>query len=204
MIEVCGSMSTASQALQRYSTPFQRHLSFFDRDNDGIIHFGESLRGNLAIGLNVPIAIGMACGYHIIYGNMRPFFFGPFNAIEISRVTAQRNMLEQVKLEDVPIRGMGRKTLLAASYADDTVEKMHVNGLWAFAATRKGYVSAQDIDLYQQGVMLYELERRRKNNRDFVLPLSRGGPLWVDGHSWAVERFFGVTVYQSNDAPKEE
>lgn len=197
-------MSTASEALQRYQTPFQRHLSFFDRDNDGFIHFGESLRGNLAIGLDFPVAVGMACGYHIIYGNTRPFFFGPLNPIEISRVTAQRNMLEQVKLEDVPIRGMGRKTLLAASYADGYIERVHVNGLWAFAATRKGFVSAEDINLYQQGVMLYELERRRRDNRDHVLPLYRGGPLWVTGHSWFVGKFFDVTVYQSNDRTKEE
>lgn len=197
-------MSTASEALQRYPTPFQRHLSFFDRDNDGFIHFGESLRGNLAIGLDFPVAVGMACGYHIIYGNTRPFFFGPFNPIEISRVTAQRNMLEPVKLDDVPIRGMGRKTLIAASYADSVIEKVHVYGLWAFAANHKGYVSAKDVNLYQQGVMLYELEQRRKDNRDHVLPLSRGGPIWVGGHSWFVGKFFGVTVYQSNDGVKEQ
>lgn len=197
-------MSTASEALQRYPTPFQRHLSFFDRDNDGLIHFGESLRGNLAIGLDFPVAVGMAVGYHMVYGNTRPFFFGPFNAIEISRVTAQRNMLDHVKLEDVPIRGMGRKTLLAASYPEGYLDKMHVNGLWAFAATHKGYISAEDINLYQQGVMLYELERRRKDNRDHVLPLYRGGPLWVAGHSYFVDKFFGVKVYQSNETTKEK
>lgn len=197
-------MSTASQALQRYQTPFQRHLSFFDRDNDGFIHFGESLRGNLAIGLDFPVAVGMACGYHIVYGNTRPFFFGPFNAIEISRVHVQRNMLEDIKLDEVPMRGMGRKTLLAASYASDAIEKVHVQGLWNFAATRNGFISADDIRLYQQGVMLYELEKRRRDNRDHVLPLYRGGPMWVGGHSWFAQNFFGVTVYQANDSVKDE
>lgn len=197
-------MSTASEALHRYQTPFQRHLSFFDRDNDGFIHFGESLRGNLSIGLDFPVAVGMAFGYHVIYGNTRPFFFGPFNPIEISRVTAQRNMLEHVQLEDVPARGMGRKTLVAASYPENFLEKVHVGGLWSFAANRQGLISAQDIELYQQGIMLYELEKRRKSNRDHVLPLSRGGPIWVGGHSWFVDKLYGVKVYQLDDKTKEE
>lgn len=197
-------MSTASEALHRYQTPFQRHLSFFDRDNDGFIHFGESLRGNLAIGLDFPVAVGMAFGYHLIYGNTRPFFFGPFNPIEIARVTSQRNMLEHVKLEDVPARGMGRRTLVAASYPESLIDKVHVWGLWNFAATREGLISAHDIDLFQQGVMLYELEKRRRDNRNHVLPLYRGGPAWVGGHSWAVDKLYGVKVYQLNDKTKGE
>lgn len=191
-------MPTASEALNKYRTPFQRHLSFFDRDNDGFIYFGESLRGNLAIGLDFPVAVGMALGYHAMYGNTRPFFFGPFNGIEIAKVQSQRNMLEQVKLDEVPARGMGRKSLLAASYPNSFIEKTHVWGLWAFAASREGYISAHDIELYQQGVMLFELEKRRKDNRDHVLPLYRGGPISVAGHSWFVDKLFGVKVYQQN------
>lgn len=189
-------MSTTSEVLARYQTPFQRHLAFFDRDNDGLLHFGESLRGNLAIGLDFPVAVVFALGYHTIYGNTRPFFFGPFNPIDIARVDTQRNMLEQIRLEDVPLRGMGRQTLVAASYPRGFMDRMHVNCLWAFAANRQGYISAQDIELYQQGIMLHELEKRRKDNRDHVLPLYRGGPISVSGHSWFVDKLFGVKVYQ--------
>lgn len=189
-------MPSADEALRRYSSPFQRHLSFFDRDNDGFIYFGESLRGNLAIGLDFPVAVGMAIGYHTIYGNTRPFFLGPFRGIEIAKVQSRRNMLENVQLDDVPAWGMGRKTLVAASFPEGFMDRIHVNGLWAFAANRAGMVSAQDIERYQQGVMLYELEKRRKDNRDHVLPLYRGGPISVAGHSYFVDKMFGVKVYQ--------
>lgn len=197
-------MVSEEYALQRYSKPFHRHLSFFDRNHDGFIYFADSLRGNLAIGLDFPVAVGMAIGYHAIYGNVRPFYFGPFNPIEISKVRAQRDMLERVNLDDIPARGMGRKTLLAASAPTSQLDKLHVNGLWAFAADRHGMISPPDVERYQKGIMLYELERRRKDNRDHVLPLHRGGPISVSGHSWFVEKLFGVKVYQQGDKKKAE
>jgi len=196
-------MTSADRALILYSAPFQRHLSFFDRDNDGFIHFGESLRGNLAIGLDFPVAVGMAVGYHVAYGNTRPFFFGPFNPIEISKVKTKRNMLEQVRPDQVPARGMNRNTLVAAARPIGAVDIMHVNGLWAFAASRDGIISPNDIELYQKGIMLYKLAERRRDSRDHVLPLYRGGPISVAGHSWFVDRLFGVKVYQQPETAKD-
>lgn len=189
----------AEEALRRYSTPFQRHLSFYDRDNDGFVYFGESLRGNLSIGLDFPVAVVMALGIHSIYGNTGTALLGPLRGIEISRVRARRNMLEKVQLEDVPRNGMGRKTLVAAAYPVGLLDQMHVNGLWALAANRAGTVSSEDIELYQKGICFFELEKRRKNNRDHVLPLYRGGPISVAGHSYFVDKMFGVKVYQKSE-----
>lgn len=197
-------MYTSDEALRKYSTPFQRHLSFFDRDQDGVIYFGESLRGNLAIGIDFPVALGMAISYHLVYGNMSPIFFGPFNPIDISKVQARRNMLEQVRLDEVSARGMGRKTLVAASYPAGLLDRVHVNGLWALAANRAGEISSHDIGLYQKGIMFYELEQRRKDNRDHVLPLYRGGPISVAGHSYFVDKMFGVKVYQKQNETKNK
>ena len=197
-------MASADRALSLYSAPFQRHLSFFDRDNDGFIHFGESLRGNLAIGLDFPVAVGMALGYHIAYGNTRPFFFGPFNPIEISMVKTERNMLEQVRPDQVPARGMSRSTLIGAAQPTGAVDIMYVNGLWAFAASRDGIISPKDIELCQNGVLLHKLAERRRDNRDHVLPLYRGGPISVAGHSWFVDKLFGVKVYQQPESAKDK
>jgi len=195
-------MASAEEALRQYPSPFQRHLSFYDRDDDGFIHFGESLRGNLAIGLDFPVAVGMALGYHLAYGNTRPFFFGPFNAIEIAKVKAVRNMLEHVRSNELSACGIGRRTLVAAAAPVGFVDKMHIYGLWALAANREGVISTNDIKMYQKGIMLYELADRRKGNRDHVLPLSRGGPISVAGHSWFVDKLFGVKVYQLLDEKK--
>ena len=189
------------EALRRYSIPFQRHLSFYDKDNDGIVYLGDSLRGNLSIGLDFPVAVVMAMGVHTIYGNTGAALLGPFRGIEISRVRVRRNMLEKVQLEDVPKLGMGRKTLVAAAYPVSVVDKVHVNGLWALAANRAGTISAQDIELFQRGIGLFELEKRRKT-RDDVLPLYRGGPISVAGHSYFVDRVFGVKVYQKPEGKR--
>lgn len=189
-------MHSVDEALRRYSTPFQRHLSFLDRDGDGIIYFNESLRGNLAVGLDFPVAFGMALSYHVVYGNAGSVLRGPFRGIEIARVRATRNMLEQIPLEAVPVDGMTRSELVNLSRPVGLMNRVHVNGLWALSANRQGFVSAKDIELYQQGTMLYELERRRKDNRDHVLPLYRGGPMSVAGHSYFVDKMLGVKVYQ--------
>lgn len=192
-------MPSPEATLQRYSTPFHRHLSFFDKDDDGFIHFGDSLRGNLSIGLDFPVALVLASSYHIVHGNTRSALFGPFNPIEIVRVRTSRDMLERVDVEDLPARGIPRKDLVRLAQPSGFMDRVHVNGLWAFAANRQGLLSAYDIRLYQQGVMLFELERRRKelkDNRDNVLPLYRGGPISVTGHSWFVDKLFGVKVYQ--------
>lgn len=196
-------MASAKEALHRYSTPFHRHLSFFDRDGDGFIYFGDALRGNLAIGLDFPVAFIMALGYHTAYGNTKSFF-GPFNPIEIARVKNERNMLEQVPLDEMPAHGIDRRTLVAAAQPIDIMDKMHVYGLWAFAADRQGIISPPDIKMYQEGTMLYELAERRRDNRNHVLPLYRGGPISVAGHSWFVDKLFGVKVYQLPESKKSK
>ncbi|KAK5087380.1 hypothetical protein LTR70_000294 [Exophiala xenobiotica] len=197
-------MATAEEALRRYNTSFQRHLSFFDQNGDGFIHFGECLRGNLAIGLDFPVAVGMTLVYHVAYGNTRPFFFGPFNPIEVARVKSERNMLEHVRLNEVPAAGMGRSALVSSAQPAGLVDRTHVYGLWAITADRQGNISPNDIKMYQEGTMLYDLAKRRRDNRDHVLPLYRGGPISVAGHSWFVDKLFGVKVYQLPDENKSK
>ena len=68
-------------------------------------------------------------------------------------------------------------------------------GLWALAAdVKSGLLKGEDVVSFQRGTLFEKIEKRRKH-RDQVLPLWRGGPISVAGHSWVVGRLFGVEVY---------
>lgn len=72
-------------------------------------------------------------------------------------------------------------------------------GVWSLAAdVKNGLISGADIVAFQRGTLLHEVEKRRKN-REQVLPLSRGGPISVVGHSWFVRKLFGVEVYKEKE-----
>lgn len=187
-----------------YNTPFKRHLAFFDLDNDGTIYVSESLRGCLSLGLNFPASLLMASGMQMLYGNTRPFFFGPFRGIDIAKVPASK---ERYMLEDVEQltmrrsddeRGLTRQELVSAARVPGRglMDQMHVLGIWALAADKEGGVSLADIRLAKQGYLMSEIVKRRKDRSD-VLPVLRGGPIGVGGHSWFCEKMFGVRVYQS-------
>lgn len=195
-------MHTAEDAIKTYQTPFQRHLSFFDRDGDGIIYYGDSLRGNLSLGIDFPVAAVMAFGYHAIYGNSGSVLYGPLRPINVHAVTSQRNQLETIRADTIPTEGMTRQALAEAARPTGLLDRAHVLGLWALAANKQKLISKHDIQAFQQGTMFYELAARRRNNRDHVLPLYRGGPAWVGGHSYVVDKLFGVKVYQLDDSMK--
>lgn len=197
-------MHTAESAVKTYQKPFQRHLSFFDRDGDGIIHYGDSLKGNLSLGIDFPVAVIMALGYHAIYGNSGSILYGPLRPIDVHAVTSQRNQLEDIRADTIPSEGMTRQALVEAAHPTGLLDRAHVVGLWALAANKDKLVSRDDIQSYQQGTMLYELAIRRRDNRDHVLPLYRGGPAWVAGHSYVVDKLFGVKVYQMGNLRKSD
>lgn len=187
-------------AAKNHHTPFKRHLSFYDLDNNGVIYLSESLRANLSLGLDFPVALVSAIGLQIYYGNTRPVFFGPLNGIDISRITRdqERIMLEQMDFTFRTIgSGFDRKSFVQGSGATSMIDKMHVMGLWALAANRDGMISPQDVRRCQDGSILWEVQRRRRDRSD-VLPLLRGGPISVAGHSYFVDKMFGVKVYQSS------
>ena len=70
-------------------------------------------------------------------------------------------------------------------------------GLWALAAdVKSGLLHGGDVELFTKGDVLKEVAERRRNSREQVLPLLRGGPISVAGHSWVVGKVFGVEVYK--------
>lgn len=73
-------------------------------------------------------------------------------------------------------------------------------GLWALAAdVKSGLLQGEDVEEFKRGDILRTVAERRRDNRDQVLPLWRGGPISVAGHSWVVGRVFGVEVYREKE-----
>lgn len=79
------------------------------------------------------------------------------------------------------------------------IDQGHIIGFWSMAAnTRTHTVSRDDVERFQQGEWETAVTERRRMS-DEILPLWRGGPIWVGGHSWAVDKLLGVKVYKSKD-----
>lgn len=176
-------------------SPFLKHLAFFDRNHDGIITFGESLRGNLSLGLNFPVSLFMAVGQQLIYGNT-----GPLKVyIKVDDVRSGRTMLEQLNRSEMEKHQSYTRTELAALVRDrGIIDRVHVHGLWALSADLTGNVTSQDLMAYQDGNLLEILEQRRKTrcpSNDNVLSFWRGGPGNATGHSYVVKKLFDVDVY---------
>ncbi len=182
---------------QTYTTPFKRHLAFFDRNNDGFIYLADSIRGWLSLGLNFPISLSMAMGMQVVYGNVGSPLYGPLRAIEIRNVRNERYMLQRLIVADDQKGTLTRSQLLATTKKRPFIDQAHVFGVWAIAANREGQLSSHDLKLCQKGLLLPEIERRRRDRSD-VLPFSRGGPISVSGHAWAIEKMFGIRVYQES------
>lgn len=183
------------EAIQSYRTPFKRHLAFFDRNNDGYIYLGESIRGCLSLGLNLPVSLAMAMGMQVVYGNVGSPLYGPLRCIEIREVSNERYMLQRLTVVDQHKGTLTRSQLLDTTRKRKFIDRAHVYGIWALAANQDEQLSSHDLKLCQQGLLLPEIEKRRKD-RSNVLSFTRGGPISVAGHAWLVERLYGVRVYQ--------
>jgi hypothetical protein len=76
------------------------------------------------------------------------------------------------------------------------IDQGHVAGFWTMAANARTHtVARDDVERFQKGEWETPVVARRRG-RDDVLPLWRGGPIWVGGHSWAVNKLLGVRVYE--------
>lgn len=180
---------------RKYADPFIRHLSFFDRNHDGVIGFSESLRGNLSLGLNFPVSLMMSIGQQVIYGNSGVLRL----SINVETVKSSRTMLQHVNTGPGK-QGYSRAELLAEVKGRGIMDTCHIFGLWALAADAQGIVCSEDIKKYQQGDLLKELEQRRKVRHvgdANVLGFFRGGPGNVTAHSYVVKKMFSVDVYRN-------
>ncbi|TIA25777.1 hypothetical protein D6C81_01413 [Aureobasidium pullulans] len=153
---------------------FHRLLSFFahrsPHPNTSTITFMDSLRGDLSIGLNFPVAVFLATIRHLVFRNTG------FWSLTIY----------------VPTVRTSRKLLGGPSACRALDER-----LWMLAAEHDGKVKGEEVRLFQKGEIMERIAERRRGV-DNVLPFWRGGPLIASAHSWAVKKAFGVEVYDGH------
>ncbi|KAF1818755.1 uncharacterized protein K489DRAFT_374108 [Dissoconium aciculare CBS 342.82] len=159
------------------SAPFHRLLSYYSNrsqkpDNE-TVRLGDSLRGNLALGLDFPVALGVAIGRHLFLRNVSWLSLD----IHIPRVGWKTTPLEGVKVDEK--RDYSRAEFLnVVRQTKGWFGVLDALGLWALAADcRTGRISGEDVVGFQRGTLLHRVEERRKIGREQVLPLVRGGPI---------------------------
>lgn len=182
--------------------PFHRLLSFYSNRNphdSETIRFVDSLRGNLSLGLHFPAGEIIALGRHLYLRNTSNWF--SLN-IHVPSTTWKTTPLENLHID--PKKEYGMREIAAEGWKQIGLGgAVEAAGLWALAADVKtGLLKGSDVESFREGRLLGELERRRRD-RSQVLPFLRGGPINVAGHSWFVEKMYGVRVYRDDDGDGE-
>lgn len=189
----------ATTTMSSQTPPFHRLLSFYSNRNpfdSQTIRLQDSLYGNLALGLDFPVALAIALGRHIFLKNTGFFSLN----IHVPSVSTKNTLLEGVEVEEK--KSYSCSELVGLAKKNGVMSQADAAGVWALAAdVNTGRIEGEDVVAFQKGTLLKEIERRRKD-RSQVLPLWRGGPISVTGHSWMVGSMFGVQVYR--DGEKDE
>jgi hypothetical protein len=188
----------------KYSA-FQRHLLFFSTPTSPPrLTFGSALRAGVSIGLDLPVAVLLSVSLRLMYAPF-PFLWSPIIVDKIP-VSAHRTQLSSVDLpkgkadytcsELLSVLNNTPKENIGKGWLKHKIDQGHVVGFWAMAANARTHtVRRDDVERFQQGEWEEPVVARRRG-RDDVLPLWRGGPIWVGGHSWAVWKLLGVRVYE--------
>lgn len=184
----------------RSTPPFHRLLSFYSNRSSypdtQTIRLTDSLTGNLSLGLDFPAALAIAGGRHLYFRNTGFFSLN----IHVPTVSTHKTLLDGIDIDEK--REYTASEMWGVARPNGWQGRLDAVGLWTLAAdTKTGTLTGSDVVSFQQGTLLENLEKRRKD-RSQVLPLWRGGPISVAGHSWVVGRVFGVEVY--HDDVKEE
>lgn len=162
---------------------FQRLLTFFSKQSpkhgSSTISFLDSLRGDLSLGLNFPLALVLALTRHLVFRNAGGLFS---LQIHVPSVKTSRKLLggpgafPSISEE----KRYTRSELVNAVRRENAsvVEQLDANGLWFLAAHRRdGKVSGKEVRMFQSGEIMESIAERRRNSREDVLPFWRGGPI---------------------------
>ncbi|KAM3422276.1 hypothetical protein BST61_g2637 [Cercospora zeina] len=191
--------------------PFHRLLSFYSNRNphdSQTIRFQDSIKGNLALGLDFPVACAVALGRHLFLRNVSSFSL----SIYVPKVSWRTTPLEDLAIDEKKDYTCSELVSEARKQGLGIMGMMECAGLWGLGAdVRTGLLKGEDVGSFQRGRVFGEVEGRRKFRGDGdgggkgeVLPFWRGGPVWVGGHSWVVGRVFGVEVYLDGDGGGEK
>lgn len=160
------------------TAPFHRLLAYYSNRSDlpdtQTIRLTDSLRGNLALGLDFPAALAIAVGRHLYLRNTG---FLSLN-IHVPSVPVKQTLLDGIPIDEK--REYTRSEIVSAARRNGVRGQMDAMGLWALASdVKSGMLRGEDVVAFQRGMLLEGLERRRRDRRQ-VLPLWRGGPIsWV-------------------------
>ena len=151
----------------RSGSPTKQHITFLD-----------SLRGDLSIGLNFPLALVLALTRHLIFRNTGFLSL----TIHIPTCQTKRQLLGGVGALDIDeSRRYTRSELVAEAgkgHKGGIITQLDAVGLWMLAAHSKdGKVSGKEVRQFQKGEIMEEIAARRRTRED-VLPFWRGGPIW--------------------------
>ena len=157
------------------AAPFHRLLAFYSNRSSypdtQTIRIQDSIRGNLALGLDFPVALGMAIGRHLWLKNTSLFSLN----IYVPSVTVKNTLLEGVDVDEK--KEYTCSEIVTAAKPNGIKGQVDAIGLWALASDVKtGKLKGQDVVSFQRGTLFNEIEKRRKGTGQ-VLPLYRGGPI---------------------------
>lgn len=134
----------------------------------------DSLRGDLSIGLNFPIALFLALTRHIVFRNTGFWSL----SIYVPTVRTSRKLLGGPSafpdLDESKRYGCGE--LVGLAKKEGIVAQADAVGLWMLAAESDGRVKGEEVRLFQRGEIMERIEQRRRG-LDNVLPFWRGGPI---------------------------
>lgn len=155
--------------------PFHRLLSFYSnrssQPDTQTIRLQDSLAGNLALGLDFPVALAVSVGRHLWLRNTSLFSLN----IHIPSVKITKTPLDGVEVDEK--RKYTCSQIVSAGAQNGLKGRIDALGLWALAADVKtGLLSGEDVVGFQRGTLFEKVEKRRKGQEQ-ILPLWRGGPI---------------------------
>ncbi|KAF1851113.1 uncharacterized protein K460DRAFT_391458 [Cucurbitaria berberidis CBS 394.84] len=183
-------------------TAFQRHLLFFSTPTTPPrLTFLSALRAAVSLGLDFPVAVVLSFSLRLLYAPL-PYIWSPIIVDKIPH-SAHRTQLTSASLSKDKSEYTCSELLqlLGSSEAGHglvkrLIDQGHIVGFWTMTANARTHtVSREDVRRFQQGEWEVPVATRRQG-RDDVIPLWRGGPIWAGGHSWAMKKLIGVRVYE--------
>ncbi|KAI7287698.1 hypothetical protein KC345_g421 [Hortaea werneckii] len=159
------------------TAPFHRLLAWYSNlspyPDTQTIRLQDSLRGNLALGLDFPVALGIALGRHLWLKNTGWFSLN----IHVPSVRVTKTLLDGIPIEEK--KEYTRAEIVQAAEPNGVLGQADALGLWALASdVRTGMLRGEDVDGMWSG----------------WLTICR-----VGGHSWFVKKLFDVDVYRADD-----
>ncbi|KAF1938257.1 hypothetical protein EJ02DRAFT_410754 [Clathrospora elynae] len=180
---------------------FQRHLLFFSTPTTPPrLTFISALRAGVQLGLDFPVALLLSLSLRLLYAPF-PYLWSPIIVDKIPP-SAHRAQLSSASLPNGKSEYTCSELLsllgadIGKGFLKHKIDQGHIVGFWTMSADAKTHmVSKEDVERFQQGEWEGAVINRRMGRQD-VLPLWRGGPIWVEGHSWVVWKLLGVRVYE--------